>query len=566
MKNSMSKMKWIINQGKCALLPLLGIVILGAITSMTSVYRALASKTLIDSATSSQNNLITKWAVILVSLLLIELIFKGISSVLSTFCSNKISNKLQEKIFKHITYSEWLQQSNYHSVNLLTRLTNDVDTITNVIVSVFPGIISLLTILIFSFVTLLSLDPIIAIVAIVFCPALIIFTKLLTKKLKKYYIDIQDEEVKYRSFIQESINNTLIVKSFTLESSNIMKLKNIQTTKSSLTIKRSFFTTLVNLLIQLGVYGGNIFVMCFGAFKIAVGLSSFGTLTALLQLFSNIQGPFAALSQCIPQIISAIGATERIMEIESLASENLSKSKLKDMTANLYITGKDINFSYKEDLPILKNINFNINPSEIVALVGPSGEGKTTLIRLILSLIHPTSGNAYISDKTTNTNENIIPDHRNLISYIPQGNTLFSGTIEENLKIGNPDATMEELIECCKIACAYDFINSLDDKFKTVIGEKGLGISEGQAQRIAIARALLKKTPILILDEATSSLDGDTEIKVLEGIKNLKHKPTCIIITHRPSALEICNRIFKLQRGTLKEIRIPINEAAVEYN
>lgn len=563
MKNSISKMKWIINQGKCAILPLLAIVILGGITSMTSVYRALASKTLIDSAISSQNNLITKWAIILVSLLLIELIFKGISSVLSTFCSNKISNKLQQKIFKHITYSEWLQQSNYHSVNLLTRLTNDVDTITNVIVNVFPGIISLLTILIFSFITLLSLDPIIAIVAIVFCPALILFTKLLTKKLKKYYIDIQDEEVKYRSFIQESINNTLIVKSFTLENSNIMKLKNIQTTKSSLTMKRSFLTTLVNLLIQLGVYGGNIFVMCFGAFKIAAGLSSFGTLTALLQLFSNIQGPFAALSQCIPQIISAIGATERLMEIESLTSENLSKSKLKDITTNLYITGKDINFSYKKELPILKNINFNINPSEIVALVGPSGEGKTTLIRLILSLIYPTSGNAYISNSSIN--EDIIPDHRNLISYVPQGNTLFSGTIEENLKIGNPDATMEELIDCCKIACAYDFINSLDDKFKTVIGEKGLGISEGQAQRLAIARALLKKTPILILDEATSSLDGDTEIKVLEGIKNLKHKPTCIIITHRPSALEICNRIFKLQRGTLKEIESPISEVAAEY-
>ena len=563
MKNSISKMKWIINQGKCAILPLLAIVILGGITSMTSVYRALASKTLIDSAISSQNNLITKWAIILVSLLLIELIFKGISSVLSTFCSNKISNKLQQKIFKHITYSEWLQQSNYHSVNLLTRLTNDVDTITNVIVSIFPGIISLLTILIFSFITLLSLDPIIAIVAIVFCPALILFTKLLTKKLKKYYIDIQDEEVKYRSFIQESINNTLIVKSFTLENFNINKLKNIQATKSGLAMKRSFLTTFVNLLIQLGVYGGNIFVMCFGAFKIAMGSSSFGTLTALLQLFSNIQGPFAALSQCIPQIISAIGATERLMEIESLTWENTSKSKLKDISNNLSITGKNINFSYKEDLPILKNINFNINPSEIVALVGPSGEGKTTLIRLILSLIHPSSGNAYISNNSIK--ENIMPDHRNLISYVPQGNTLFSGTIEENLRIGNKDASMDEIIECCKIACAYDFINSLDDKFNTLIGEKGLGISEGQAQRLAIARALLKKSPILILDEATSSLDGDTELRVLEGIKNLKHKPTCIIITHRPSALEICSRIFKLQGGTLKEIEVPINEVAAGY-
>ena len=563
MKNSISKIKWIFTQSKSALLPLLIIVILGGVTSITSVYRALASKTLIDSATSSQNNLITKWAIILVSLLLIELIFKGISSVLSTFCSNKISNKLQQKIFKHITYSEWLEESNYHSVNLLTRLTNDVDTITNVIVSVFPGIISLLTILIFSFITLLSLDPTIAIVAIVFCPSLIIFTKLLTKKLKKYYIDIQDEEVKYRSFIQESINNTLIVKSFTLENFNINKLKNIQATKSGLAMKRSFLTTFVNLLIQLGVYGGNIFVMCFGAFKIAMGSSSFGTLTALLQLFSNIQGPFAALSQCIPQIISAIGATERLMEIESLTWENTSKSKLKDISNNLSITGKNINFSYKEDLPILKNINFNINPSEIVALVGPSGEGKTTLIRLILSLIHPSSGNAYISNNSIK--ENIMPDHRNLISYVPQGNTLFSGTIEENLRIGNKDASMEDIIEACKIACAYDFINSLDDKFNTLIGEKGLGISEGQAQRLAIARALLKKSPILILDEATSSLDGDTELRVLEGIKNLKHKPTCIIITHRPSALEICSRIFKLQGGTLKEIEVPINEVAAEY-
>lgn len=563
MKNSISKIKWIFTQSKSALLPLLIIVILGGVTSITSVYRALASKTLIDSATSSQNNLIIKWAIILVSLLLIEITFKGISSVLSTFCSNKISNKLQEKIFKHITYSEWLEESNYHSVNLLTRLTNDVDTITNVIVNVFPGIISLLTILIFSFITLLSLDPIIAVVAIVFCPALIVFTKLLTKKLKKYYIDIQDEEVKYRSFIQESINNTLIVKSFTLENSNINKLKNIQATKSGLAMKRSFFTTIVNLLIQLGVYGGNIFVMCFGAFKIARGSSSFGTLTALLQLFSNIQGPFAALSQCIPQIISAIGATERLMEIENLASEDTSKSKLKDITNNLYITGKDINFSYKKEFPILKNVNFKINPREIVALVGPSGEGKTTLIRLILSLIHPSSGNAYISNNSIK--ENIIPDHRNLISYVPQGNTLFSGTIEENLRIGNKDASMDEIIECCKIACAYDFINSLDDKFNTLIGEKGLGISEGQAQRLAIARALLKKSPILILDEATSSLDGDTELRVLEGIKNLKHKPTCIIITHRPSALEICNRIFKLQRGTLKEIEVPINEVAAGY-
>lgn len=337
LKNSVLKIKWIFKQSKSALLPLLIIIVLGGITSIASVYRALASKTLIDAATYSRNDLITKWAILLIALLLIELSFKGISSVLSTFCSNKISNNLQEKIFKHITYSEWLEQSNYHSVNLLTRLTNDVDTITNVIVSVIPGIISLLIVLIFSFITLMSLEPIVAICAIIFCPTFVISTKLLTKKLKKYYIDIQDEEVKYRSFIQESINNTLIVKSFTLENYNMKKLKNIQITKSGLAIKRSILTTFVNILIQLGIYGGNIFVMCFGAFKIAVGSSSYGTLTALLQLFSNIQGPFAALSQCIPQVISAIGATERLMEIENLTCEDISESKIKDINSKIYI-------------------------------------------------------------------------------------------------------------------------------------------------------------------------------------------------------------------------------------
>ncbi|MEG1312085.1 MAG: ABC transporter ATP-binding protein, partial [Romboutsia sp.] len=217
---------------------------------------------------------------------------------------------------------------------------------------------------------------------------------------------------------------------------------------------------------------------------------------------------------------------------------------------------KDISFRYKDSTPVINNANLKINPGETIAFVGPSGEGKTTLIRLLLSLIHSDSGNITINNSDDSINDysmELNRNHRALISYVPQGNTLFSGTIEDNLRYGKFDATIDDLKIATELACAFDFINKLDDGFNTLIGEKGMGISEGQAQRLSIARALLRKKPILILDEATSSLDGETEINVLKSIKELDHKPTCIIITHRPSALSICDRVFKLEGGQLTQ-------------
>ena len=212
---------------------------------------------------------------------------------------------------------------------------------------------------------------------------------------------------------------------------------------------------------------------------------------------------------------------------------------------------------------IRKRSYLTIPYGETIAFVGPSGEGKTTLIRLILALINPSSGKVYL--KENNKKDSFNRDYRNLISYVPQGNTLFSGTIEDNLRYGNFEATEEEIYEALKNACALDFVNELENGIKTVIGEKATGISEGQAQRIAIARSFLRKKPILILDEATSALDPETEVKVLKAVKSLPHKPTCIIITHRPSALNICHRIIRLEKGHLKQVsKESILEVATE--
>ena len=405
--------------------------------------------------------------------------------------------------------------------------------------------------LIISFFTLLSINPFIAVFTVLVFPMLLIMNKLLGTRIKKFYKDIQDQSIKYNSFVQESIQNLMIVKTFCAEKRTISNLTKLQSEKFKLLFKQTLFSSLVGIAFSIGSSGLYFIVFAWGALNLVSGAITFGTMTALLQLFNKVRSPLSSLAGCYSPIITTLAACERLMDLEEMALEE--GSGILDIDSYSYpsIEFNNVTFGYKEDSPVLKNVSCTINPGETIALVGPSGQGKTTMIKLLLSLLSPNEGSLYIS--TDNISEKITKDHRNLISYIPQGNTLFSGTIKENITYGNIDATYEEIKKACINACAFDFINELDDKFDTVLGEKGFGLSEGQAQRISIARSFLRTRPILILDEATSALDAKTEISVLKSIKNLEHKPTCIIITHRPGALAICDRILRLEDGNLIE-------------
>ena len=562
LKEFFIKIKWILSHAKPVIPFLIFTTVISSASSLISVYNTLISKSLIDNAIGGNTSQVIKYLIIMISITLCMMLLNPITSLLSTHASTKLNQNIQNKMFEHIEYSSWLEQSKFHSVSLLTRVTSDVATISSTLLSTIPNIISILVTLLASFSTLIYLAPSIAIIAIFIGPFLVLVSRYFSKKLKDLYKKAQEEDVKYRAFIQESVQNIMIVKTFCMEKKNMDRLIQIQNNKNNIAMKNTKLSAMTGLAMSLCSNLAYFTIFCWGALNISTGVTTYGTFTAMLQLYGKVQSPFSSLASMFPGLISTIAAAERLMELEEIPLEKSSEKEVIDFI-NPKITFEDVSFEYKKGIKIINDINLTIPYGETIAFVGPSGEGKTTLIRLILALINPSSGKVYL--KENNKKDSFNRDYRNLISYVPQGNTLFSGTIEDNLRYGNFEATEEEIYEALKNACALDFVNELEGGIKTVIGEKATGISEGQAQRLAIARSFLRKKPILILDEATSALDPETEVSVLKSVKSLPHKPTCIIITHRPSALNICHRIIRLEKGHLKQIsKESILEVATE--
>ena len=562
LKEFFIKIKWILSHAKPVIPFLIFTTVISSASSLISVYNTLISKSLIDNAIGGNTSQVIKYLIIMISITLGMMLLNPITSLLSTHASTKLNQNIQNKMFEHIEYSSWLEQSKFHSVSLLTRITSDVATISSTLLSTIPNIISILVTLLASFSTLIYLAPSIAIIAIFIGPFLVLVSRYFSKKLKDLYKKAQEEDVKYRAFIQESVQNIMIVKTFCMEKINMDRLIQIQNNKYNIAMKNTKLSAMTGLAMSLCSNLAYFTIFCWGALNISTGVTTYGTFTAMLQLYGKVQSPFSSLASMFPGLISTIAAAERLMELEEIPLEKSSEKEVIDFI-NPEITFEDVSFEYKKGIKIINDINLTIPYGETIAFVGPSGEGKTTLIRLILALINPSNGKVYLTEN--NKKDSFNRDYRNLISYVPQGNTLFSGTIEDNLRYGNFEATEEEIYEALKNACALDFVNELENGIETVIGEKATGISEGQAQRLAIARSFLRKKPILILDEATSALDPETEVSVLKSVKSLPHKPTCIIITHRPSALNICHRIIRLEKGHLKQVsKESILEVATE--
>lgn len=469
---------------------------------------------------------------------------------LSSIVNEKYASHIRFKMLDHILRTEWVEISKYHSGDILTRLKSDVNNISSGLSDLIPQIVYFAVQLTISFFTLNYYDTTLAVFSVVLGPLTAIASWSINKRLKKIQNCVQETESRYSTFLQECLENILTIKSFVAEDDTSRKLYDLQNERIAWIKKKSRLTSLVGAVISIFFSLGYIVAFCWGAYKISQGLITYGTMTIFLSLSSRIQAPIYSLAKTVPQFVAIEASADRIHELRKLSIEPQSNDANLNEIVDIGIQINDVSFGYNDN-NILEKVNLRISPGDFVAIIGTSGVGKTTLVKLIMSLIKPSAGTIdfQMNDSLTMPAQRAV---RSLIAYVPQGNTLFSGTVAENLRMGNPSATEEEMISALCTAAA-DFVLKLPDGLDTLIGERGRRFSDGQAQRIAIARAIIRRSPLLILDEATSSLDQNTEYIILQNLRSLNDRLTCIIVTHRQSILAICNRKIEIESGAIIE-------------
>lgn len=542
-------LKWIVRYTKPYIPKLLLMLVFDLLATVFSVGMAVIGKELIDRA--SFGKLSDLWSIIVIYVLVIigSTFLSLISGIFSTIVNEKFSFEIRKDVYRRILDTCWLDISKYHTGDLMTRLTSDVSAVADGVATTVPKILSLLMELLITFFTLAYYDLKLALFALLVAPIAMVTSVWLGKKLKYLQVKVQQTESQYRSFIQESLANILIEKSFCLEDYSEERLTKLRDERFYWVFKKSKTNMLASAAMGLSFQLGYVVAFTWGVICIANKTITFGTMTIFLQLVNRVQSPLIGLATLVPRIISMFASAGRIVELQSLPKEEFTNMAID--TNGIGVKVSKVSFGYNDEL-VFENADVNIRPGEFTAIVGKSGIGKTTLVRLLMSF----TGNREGDISFFNNNGETLPaspDARKFIAYVPQGNTLFSGTIKENVLMGKMDATEKEVEDALISAAAYDFVKDLPSGIDTVIGEKGVGISEGQAQRIAIARALIRRASFLILDEATSSLDEKTELRVLEGIRKWQPSPTCLLITHRRSVLKYCDREIMIVDKKLRE-------------
>ena len=535
------------------------LIISNVIFSVLSIIFAFAIKYIIDGATTADYDKLLFGAIGLAAIVAMQFVFRIITGGLTEHIKGKLEITYKSLIFGNILNKKYDKLSAYHSGELMTRLTNDVNVVCEGITGIVPLIASSVARLASAVVALVMLDWIFAVALCV--AGILVFTviAILRGKLKSLHKKAQETEGKTRSFMQECIENLLAIKVFSVNDKIERRSDSLQQDNFKVKMKRKNYSVVGHSVYNLIFSAGYLFALIYGCTKIFTGTGmTYGDLSAILQLVNNVQVPFASLSGVLPKYYSMIASAERLMEVEAMESEDAGAVIDRDAVYKdlISVNFENVTFSYGRD-KVFDKADFAVNKGDFVAVTGISGIGKSTLIKLLLGIYRVDGGSIYLSLKGNKTD--VDASTRPLFSYVPQGNMLFSGNIEENVKFIVPDASDEEVRRALDISCASEFIDQLPEGLKTKVGEKGTGLSEGQVQRIAIARALLSRAPVLLLDEATSALDEDTEYRVLDNLKKI-NGVTVIIISHKKAALTVCNRRVQIKNGKVAEISGEISE------
>lgn len=519
-----------------------------------SLITSLLSRDLVDIVTGHKSNELLKTFIMYISFTLANVILSKILDYIATIISLKIDNAIKADIFEKMLLTRLEPLMSYHTGDLLTRWSSDASVISDGVLNWLPDLLIAIVRFLSALGIVLYYDPLFALLAIAGMPVSLLMSKTLLSRMQSRNLESAALNAKMMGFHQESFSNIQTIKAFDLIPLYVKKLHEyqkeylqLQKKYQKLGILSSVFLSFIGLLVSYSCYG-------LGIYRVWSGTISYGTMTLFLSLSGTLTGTLNTLVGMVPSAINITTSSGRLMDIIKMPREDHSAAPKidafyqKNKQDGLSISLQDIQYAYAHGDTVFEHTDLVIEPDQIIALIGPSGEGKTTMLRILLALLEPQSGSLSIQNaKDTSVFVDYSPAIRRLFSYVPQGNAMFSGTIAQNMRNVKPDATDEEIITCLKTACAWDFVHKLPDGIYSTIGERGRGFSEGQVQRLSIARALLKKAPFLLLDEATSALDTVTEHRLLQNIMQKRAAGSCIVTTHRPTVLTICDKVYVIR-------------------
>ena len=492
-------------------------------------------------------------------------VFLGLSGIavsalnrrLSAKISLRVNNEIRADVFGKFISTTWEEVSAFHSGDLLNRINGDVSTVADSVIGWIPSVTIKSAQFIGAIAIICYYDAAMALLSLISIPAAALISSLLLRKMRSYGTKIREAGSELMSFFEESLQNIQTVKAFGLSQSLDSRLAQLQKIYYDTSLEYNALS--VKVTSGMSVLGLFVSYLCMGwcIFRLFTGAIDIGTMVLFIQLSSYLSSSISSLISSVPTVISATVSAGRIISVLNLPreeeDESLAAREIADFGEAPEIEFRDVSFGYKNGGKVFSEVNLTVAPGEFAAFVGPSGGGKTTLLRLLLGLVKPQSGKATLSAKGKTTEISSVT--RRIFTYVPQEKAMFSGTVAEMLRLFSPEATDEEINAALKAACAYDFVAALPEGINTPLGERGAGFSEGQNQRLAIARAVLRKAPVLLLDEATSALDLETERRVLENITALCRGKTLIVMTHRESVLPLCDSVYRISGGKVEKVR-----------
>ncbi len=547
------------------------LIIIEMLHGGSGVLYALFLRNIVDSAVGQDINGFMLNVCYIILLVIFQLAMRAMLRYLDELSRASLENIFKERLMSNLLVKNFAAVDAVHSGEWLNRLTNDTVVVAAGYTDIIPGIAGMLVKMVSAVVMIIILQPWFTWVILPGGALMVFLTYAFRKVLKRLHKNIQEKDGSLRIFLQETLGNMMMIRSFAAEKQTEQEIKEKAKEHKKARMRKNHFSNFCNVGFGTAIQGMYLFGVCWCGWGILTGAITYGTLTAITQLITQIQAPFANITGFLPRFYAMTASAERLMEIESFEQDNQEPPLSPEQVGQLYRSqlqefGLDnVEFTYypptdkvselsKEGMPVvLRGINVNVKKGEYVAFTGHSGCGKSTVIKLLMSIYKPDSGECYLG--TSGDRLTLTPRYHRLFAYVPQENKLMTGTVREAVAFADKSKMHdnEKITQALKIACADEFVNELENGVDTLLGERGTGLSEGQTQRIAVARAVFSDSPVLILDEATSSLDTETEKMLLNNLRSMSDK-TVLIVTHRPAALEICDRVLRFTENGIEEI------------